>query len=186
MTYHQTTLNVFSEIIHYNLRNNRNIKLPFSRLESFRRSFFPRAIRLWNALSLKIRDEKTLIAFKTALKKDNDEQCNVLYYYGERWASVHHARIRMGCSKLNSDLCFKLHVSDDPSCECGHPLENSNHYFFTCQIYNEQREILHNSILNIAPLTLELLTFGSSELTLQQNTAIFTAVQQFIRESGRF
>ena len=43
-----------TEVIHYNLRNNRNIKLPFSRLESFRRSFFPRAIRLWKALSLKI------------------------------------------------------------------------------------------------------------------------------------
>ena len=121
-----------TDIIHYNLRNNRNIKLPFSRLETFRRSFFPRAIRLWNSLSLKIRDENTLIAFKEALRKDNDKQCNVLYYYDERWASMHHARIRMGCSKLNSDLCFKLHVSDDPSCKCGHPLENNHHFFFIC------------------------------------------------------
>ena len=35
----------------YNLRNNNDIRLPEARLESYKRYFFPRAIKLWNTLS---------------------------------------------------------------------------------------------------------------------------------------
>ena len=99
----------------YNLRNNKDIKLPFSRLESFKRSFFPRAVRLWNSLSVTSRNSPTLSHFKTILYKDI-KFCNVLFYYGELCASVHHTQIRMCCSKLNANLCFRLHVLDNPAC----------------------------------------------------------------------
>ena len=97
----------------YNLRNNNDIRLPQARLESYKRSFFPRAIKLWNNLSYHAKNSVGVAEFKIALHQ-NQIFPNVLYYYGERWASVHHARMRMGCSKLHSDLCLRLHVIDNP------------------------------------------------------------------------
>ena len=177
------------ETIHYNLRNKENIKIPFTRLETFKRSFIPRAIRIWNALSIPIRNCKSLATFKLALKAD-DITCNILYYYGERWASVHHARIRMCCSKLNSDLFYKLHVVDNPSCSCGYHTENSYHYFFICRNYNESRTKLLTNISNInnniALISLGLLLNGSSKLSYEENASVFTFVHMFIKESGRF
>ena len=55
------------EYICYNLRNNKNIKVPFTRLETFKRSFFPYSIRLWNSLSKKTRASSSLSEFKQSL-----------------------------------------------------------------------------------------------------------------------
>ena len=97
------------EYIRYNLRNNQDISVPYTRLEIFRRSFVPFAINLWNKLSQANRNEPTLLAFKHSLIKERDEP-NVLYYYGNRWPSIHHSRLRIGCSKFNHDLHYNLHV----------------------------------------------------------------------------
>ena len=53
-------------------------------------------------------------------------------------------------------------IMHEMPCICGLPLENSHYFFFICQKYNEQFQLLHNSILNIAHITLKLLTLGSS------------------------
>ena len=102
----------------YNLRNNDNIKLPYSRLETYRRSFIPFGIRLWNLLDTSVKDTPNLHQFKTLIRKNPDT--NVLYYYGKRWSGIHHARLRLGCSKLNFDLCYNLRVIDSPKCKCGY------------------------------------------------------------------
>ena len=36
---------------------------------------------------------------------------------------------RIGGSKLKYDLCFKLHVLEKSSCDCGQEYEDSYHYF---------------------------------------------------------
>ena len=53
-----------------NLRSNENqlIPVPFTRTESFRRSFIPFTIRLWNNLDKMLRDSSSLNGFKSALK----------------------------------------------------------------------------------------------------------------------
>ena len=91
--------------INCNLRNNKNLKLPFIRLESFRRSFIPFAVKLWNNLTIEHRETATLEEFKSVIKRDYQD-VNLLYYYGKRWPAVHHTRIRLGCSKLNADPYF--------------------------------------------------------------------------------
>ena len=53
-----------NEVIHYNLRNNNDLRVPFSRLESFRRSFVPTATKLWNLLDIEIRSSHSLNVFK--------------------------------------------------------------------------------------------------------------------------
>ena len=43
----------------HNLRNGREIKIPFNKSEIFKRSFLPVAITLWNKLGYEIRQLKT-------------------------------------------------------------------------------------------------------------------------------
>ena len=71
---------------------------------------------------------------KKLISKQED-YVNILYYYGERWPSVHHSRLREVRSKLNNDLCYKLHVPDDPFCSCRFPREDAHHFFFVCISY---------------------------------------------------
>ena len=182
-----TTLlpNSNQEANRYNLRNNHNLRLPFSRLETFKRSFFPRATRLWNALSLTIRDSRSLSIFKANLS-NKTKPCNVLYYYGERWPAVHHARIRIGCSKLNADLCYRLHVKDSPACSCGHHIEDPYHFFMACNNFQVARQKLFASVVPLTQVTLEILLKGSTTLNFVDNCTVFQSVHSFIKETKRF
>ena len=52
----------------------------------------------------------------------------------------------MGCSKLQLDLCFKLHILEEASCNCGYEYEDRCHYFMECANYTELRLELLNAI----------------------------------------
>ena len=168
----------------YNLRNNSNIRLPFCRTELYKRSFFPRTITLWNDLSLATRNSETLNNFKKLLF--DDKKTCVYYYYGERWISVHHCRIRLGCSKLNADLCFKLHVIDNPGCICGYKEENERHYFFYCSLYDNLRANLLGAISNITTITLDALLYGNKNLSIAANQELFGHIHEYMKETKRF
>ena len=159
--------------------------VPATRLESFKRSFIPFSIRLWNALSIEVRHAPSVRDFKNNLNKDNKEP-NVLYYYGSRWASVHHARIRLGCSKLNYDLCFKLHVIDNPSCMCSPTFEDAQHFFCDCPFYNDIRQDLKTAVQSVGTFNVQNLLYGNKDLSIEENTVIFDAVHLFITKSMRF
>ena len=167
----------------YNLRNDNDYIIPFTRLEVFKRSFVPTAIRLWNRLNFPKHEAKSLSQFKSSLSKETSEP-NILYFYGERWASVHHARLRMGCSMLNYDLVYNTHVSSDPKRPCGASLENAKHFFMEFLRYTDIRIILFESINRIVPCSLEFILFGSK--SLKNDFVIFDAVHTFIKKSGRF
>ncbi len=86
----------------YNLRNNHNINIPHSRLETYKRSFLPSAVRLWNDTANEIRTNDSVKKFKTSLVNSIFHQYNIPVYYieGERYPSVMHARLRNYCSNL--------------------------------------------------------------------------------------
>lgn len=170
----------------YNLRNNLNLRPPYTKTETYRNSFFPFAIRIWNLLPLEKKQKKSFSEFKTIFinRKDPNQK---LLYYGERWPSIHHARIRMGCSKLNEHLCNNLHVIQNPNCACGYPQENPSHFFLECPLYAALRIDLFNSITPITQqCTIKLLLNGDNNMSKQQNEMIFSAVHHFIIESKRF
>ena len=169
----------------YNLRNNRNIQIPLTRLEVFKRSFFPSAISLWNNTSIRLRACSTIHEFKDLINANKPEK-TILYYYGERWTGIHHARLRMGCSSLNSDLFLNLHVIENPSCSCGYPVENALHYFLYCNLYRDIRTVLINSISNLTLCSIEHILYGDPQLNLTANQAIFCAVHKYLKESKRF
>ena len=117
-----------------NLRSetNNEIPIPFARTESFRRSFFPYSIKMWNELDKNIRDSPSIHAFKDILKKRPNPNLKLLYL-GDRFPAIHHARMRIGCSKLNAHLCHNLHVIPSPQCHCGYHTEDPQHFFSTAQ-----------------------------------------------------
>ncbi len=167
--------------ISYNLRNSEDIAIPQVRLESYKRSFFLHSVPLWNKLPLNVRQLPTLNRFKSAIT--NKERCNTLYYYGKRWPSIHHARIRLGCSKLRDDLYRNLHVAESSQCACGYHMENAYHFFIECSNYSDLRQKLFNAKSCYCSISLDIILHGSKQLTLKQN---HDAVHNFIDETNRF
>ena len=106
------------------------------------------------------------------------------FYVGSRLGHIVHARIRIGCSALNSDL-FRKNIVNSPHCTCG-AIEIPTHYLLNCPHYKIPRQ-RHIFALNLhIPLSTELLLVGSNELTINQNTEIVLSVQKFILSSKRF
>ena len=167
----------------YQLRNRQNFTQSAARLDCLNRSFMWKAIELWNQLPLEVRNLPSLCVFKNHFKRRDKP---TLYYFGERFPAVHHARMRIGCSKLQSDLCFNLHVSDNPLCHCGTAVEDAYHYLVRCPLFAVERNILANSINHITTLEKDVLLYGSMQLDDKQNKEIFSAVHQFIVRTNRF
>ena len=171
----------------YILRNENNVRIPYCRLESYKRSFFPRAIGLWNDLSNDKKAHQDVESFKASFKIAHSE-LKVLYYYGERWPAVHHARMRIGCSKLHGDLFASLHVIDSPACDCGANNENAEHFFLHCPLFDDSRETLISDIQDIIPIpiTIKSLLFGCNTADISTNKLVFDAVHQYILNTKRF
>ena len=142
------------------------------------------------ALILLPMDSDTEYKFKSRyLKKFPRPSPNPLCYYGARFASVVHAKMRIGCSMLNYDLEHNLHVIPNPNCLCimGVP-ETSHHHLLICPWYIIPRRIMINElslIQNIPPINAELLLYGDKSLDDQTNKLIFKLVHQFIISTNR-
>ncbi|MEW8548488.1 MAG: reverse transcriptase family protein [Candidatus Thiodiazotropha sp.] len=168
----------------YNLRNSQNFDIPFSRLCSFESSFFPSTLRLWNNLDLQKRNSESLSIFKRSIRNIPYKSPCYLFV-GERKYNVLLTRIRHSCSSLHADL-YRVNIIQSPACDCGANIENTKHYFFECNLYNEQRNALFLSLNTVPNISLDLLVNGSSDFTEETNTTIITSVLKFIKDSGRF
>jgi hypothetical protein len=176
----------------YQLRTNTQYSIPHGNTQKQDKSFFFKAIHLWNSLDADIRNSKSLNILKSKLlPKPNI--LSVSYYYGKRWPNIHHARIRMGCSGLNADLHYNLHVSNSPKCPCGWHTEDAQHFLNSCQLFKNQRLDLINrlKILNIGLIddrTIDTKTvlFGDLSYALGTLYKMYDALHIFICESQRF
>ena len=168
----------------YNLRRENHMNNPIPRLESTSRSFMYYAKNLWNNLSQNFKNTQSISVFKKGIQ--NLKEQNVLYYYGKRWCNVHHSRIRMGCSKLNEDLCQNLHVKDSPTCACGSNTETAKHYFMDCPLFIDERRNLVNTVTQITEFKLNTLLHGCPDLILQSNKHVFDAVHRYLKDTKRF
>ena len=62
------------------------------------------------------------------------------YNAGSRKGQILHARLRLECSSLNSDLFWK-HIVPSPSCQCdGGGFESATYFFITCPIFTNARQ----------------------------------------------
>lgn len=182
-------LNV-TERTHYALRSALplNITTIKTRLSSHYNSFLPSVVRHWNELPAAIRSIRDHKSFKNALismGKSTDFNTRKLFNLGRRRTNVVHARLRMNCSNLKAHL-FDMHVITDQQCVCGAPREDTAHYFLECQMYSILRDRLFQTIMNITSVSLGIILYGNSRLTLKENIDIFQAVHEYIEKSNRF
>ena len=118
----------------YDLRNSDNFEVPFTRLCSFETSFFPSTLKLWNELDLCIRNIPSTSQFKSSVRNLPPKPLNYLSA-GERKFNIILTRLRHRSSSLKSDL-FTINIIDNRKCRCGAEVENAEHYFFECLLYD--------------------------------------------------
>ena len=124
----------------YALRNNNDIRVPLSRTISFRNSFIPSSIRLWNAVDPSFQNCSSLSSFKKA---------NPLFSHGKGRGPVYHARIRMGLRALNQQR-HKYNFIHHALCNsCNYRNEDPVHYFLECPTYQLARTNLLRSVDSI-------------------------------------
>ena len=190
-TYLQNLIPSLSSQTHrYPTSNRHNLVKIKCESESYRNSFLPKTVKNWNLLPLETRNITDFQAFKNILKK-SIPKANLLFYEGDRRNNIAHARLRMGCSKLNSHLYYNIHVVDSPKCSCGLAVESIDHYFFFCPLYLISRELMVTGINQLTGLpkkeiTRKLLLYGNKRFSLDINTEIFKIVQRYINETERF
>ena len=130
----------------YVLRGQR-FRLPRIRLEIFKKTYFPSVISLWNTLDISSKSKPTLSTFKRSLKAKIIRK--EILYYGRRWPSIHHARMRLGCSILKSHIFNNLHVVNEQWCACGYFSETVTHFLLSCLLYDTQHvEMIRTVIID--------------------------------------
>ncbi len=163
-----------------NSRHPDHYYLIEARTETFRSSFIPSSINLWNNSTW----EQCSVEF---IKDSMKSRGNELFNYGKRKENIKHAQMRLNCSKLNSHL-YSLHVSESPACLCGHNVEDCSHYLLECPLYMIPRQKMLQSLaqhIDVQNLRLDTLLNGSEDYTFNVNCEIFKHVQLFILESER-
>ena len=174
----------------YQLRNRADLQTPVARLITYSQSFYPTAVRLWNNFTAAIKESPSVASFKhNFLKSYPRPPVNPMFYRGERRTSVIHSRMRIGCSKLNFDLCRGLHVIDSPACTCpSGEDETVEHYLLKCQKYRAERQIMLASLAQLEHQNpnVELLLHGDNAKPAVHNAGIVTIVHSFITSTGRF
>ena len=130
----------------YPLRNGNDIIVPFCRLSLTRDFFVPATVREWNSLILSVRNLDTSSKFKRVIRSSIPMPILRHYSYVPRKLNIILAHLRCNASFLNYDLC-KFKMLSNASCNCGAPCENSHHFFFDCDKYTDNREILYLIVL---------------------------------------
>ena len=186
----------------YRLRSatNATLPIPYSRLSSTRNAFIHSTVKLWNTLCTETRSADSLYSFKRKIKQALYKQYNVKFipslysFLPTSNSSVNLSRLRMGLSALNYHR-FTYNFIADKSCpKCGAVSETIQHFLFSCPTYAAPRGVLWERLSRLLPDITQnnntyietLLLYGSSELSLASNLAIFSAVCKFIDATGRF
>ena len=172
-----------TEISRYNLRNSNDIRTVNSRTSQYYNSFLPSTIREWNALPEEQRNSSTVVSFKFHL---NQHSTNIpkFYYVEDRRSQILHTRLRTKCSSLKYDIYLR-NITDSPLCCCRN-IENSEHYLLQCRLYHQPRIEMLQYLSQICYVSVDVLLFADSSLSVEVNNRIFLSVQKFIKDSKRF
>ena len=104
-------------------------------------------------------------------------------------------KIRLGLSHLREHK-FKHSFQDsiNPICDCGNDVESEIHFFLHCPLYSNERCTLLNSLSKIDHKLLDstntsiiqILLFGNSSFTANDNTKIISLTTDFVLSTKRF
>ena len=129
----------------YNLRNTHQFQPRHSRLQSSYNSYFPSAIREWNALPDQTRNSNSLLSFKQKISPTIKSKLFNSLCYGKMGTQL--TRLRLGLSALNAHR-YTYNFIENPNClHCNIP-ETVHHFFFVCPTYQMARQTLLNRLSN--------------------------------------
>ena len=144
-----------------------------------------------------IRGATSFYIFKSCIvnmnKKVDMFHPNLYRFYISR-ASVHHCRLRLGLSALNSQR-FQYGFISNMSCDsCNYAREDVRHYIFFCPAFAAQRQALIEGLTALLPTAvmqnkqslLNILLYGSDNFPEDTNCNIFSLLQAYISSSKRF
>ena len=165
------------DVSSYRLRNAGNYVGIHANTRTYADSFLPSSIQAWNNLPDSIRSADTLTTFKHLLTLDTPKVPKY-YFCGDRFNQVLHTRLRTECSSLNQHL-HKRNLVCSPYCIYGQ-VESSTHYLLTCPRYTRMLNEMVTLISQITNLTItiDVLLFGTDEVSDEVNTTIFKAVHK--------
>ena len=160
-------------------RNAENYHIVRARTETYKNSFIPSAVSLFNSLDTRNRSFEHC---NDLMRQDKFP----LFYHGKRSNNIKHAQLRMECSKLNHHL-FSNHVLDSPECSCGSECEDVEHYLLHCPLYFEERATMLTEINNICVINVswQLLLYGTEIFDFCTNCKLFDIVHKFIEVTDR-
>jgi hypothetical protein len=92
-----------------------------------------------------VRNLDTLSKFKKTIRSSIPMPNPKRYSYGPRKLNIILTQLRCNASFFNYDL-YQVNILSNASCNCGEPCENSHRFFFDCDKYTDNREILFNSL----------------------------------------
>ncbi len=135
-----------------------------------------------------IQDYVNKLSFKKAVCSSKFKTSSRIYPSNIACSTqVTFTQIQVGFSNLNHDLYHKG-CTGTQSCDCGHIMEDSKHFFLICLLYNNPRRDMLNEVQMHcqARITPELLLNGNSCVNEDESMHVITAVCKFIDESKRF
>ena len=133
----------------YNTRQSNSLRFPICRTSAFKNSFFPSTARYWNGINIHTRDSESVSIFKNKVKSMFQTSNAPKFYYTsiDRRISIHHTRLRLNMSSLNSQL-HRVGCSETVESLCG-DIETPQHYIFKCPLYFAPRNKLLKAIRDI-------------------------------------
>ena len=94
--------------------------------------------------------------------------------------------MRIGCSPLRNDLFTQLKVVPTPICACGGGIENAIHYFYDCNLYNNQRQQFMDELYTVGTFTIATLLYGDMKYSAEINAKFVNCVHKYYESTGRF
>ena len=114
---------------HYQLRNNKNYEVPYSRLCSYENSYFPSTLRLWNELDQDTRNSSSVLELKNKIKSQVTDEPTNYSIPRERASAISLTRIKHNCSSLNADL-NRVNIVNQCTLQLWNSKRNSPTLFF--------------------------------------------------------
>ena len=164
------------------------------RLDTYKRSFIPSTIDLWNnKLDYKTRCITNKTTFKQSLNnvfgiQPLHKPSRSLFLSGDRNIQIIMSQMRLEFSNLNSHLYNKLCV-DSPLCACKQSNETLHHFFFNCSLYAQQRTKFYISLSQLPIVihpSVNIVLFGIHRESIDDNLSVLHIIQSYIKDTNRF
>ena len=120
----------------YSTTQSNSLRSPICRTSAFKNSFFPSTAHYWNGIDIHTRNTESISIFKNKVKSLFQTSNAPKFYYMsiDRRISIHHTRLRLNMSSLNSKL-HRVGCSETAECLCG-DIETPQHYILKGPLYS--------------------------------------------------